>query len=144
MNPMSAAIMIAAWIDAHDGLRPQARECKNSNGLPHHATLYRMFGGVGSFGQIIAYADKMARISCASSASHGILRTCIGRDSDGQDCTNTFTDNGAEQRFCPKCRYRKSFHAKHDISTSIDVSVNHVRLERWGMYIHSAREALTT
>lgn len=142
MNPLSAAVMIAAWIDAHGGLRPQARECRNKNGLPHHATLYRMFASASSFGQIIACAEKIARTSYASTSPYGKIRTCIGRDSVGRECTNTFIDVGAEQRLCERCRYRTSLYAKHESFTSIDVSVQSVGLERWGRHIHSVEETI--
>ena len=143
MNIFSAATMVAQWIDDHDGLRPQARECRNTNGLPHHATLYRMFASAGSFGQIIACAEKIARNSYTSSHTHGKIRTCLGRDYAGRDCVNTFVSDGPEERFCEKCRRRTSLYVKSDVYMGIDVSVNRVEIERWGMYTHSVRNEYT-
>ena len=148
MSPISVALCLVSWIDMN-GRRPNSRDCRNSHELPHHQTFYRLFGSAGSFGIIIAEAERIGRtflietqtysdstknIVSFSTISSVKIRTCIGREKNGQDCQVRFPDEGAHIRLCHSCRLRLSGKKGHNIDF-IEPAVNRVELRQlFGIY----------
>ena len=153
MTATSAAVMLAAWVETHSGMRPSTRECRNTNGLPHHQTFYRLWGSAGSFGAIIMRAEQCAKdfyayVSVSIMTSHRDatisslpkMRFCLGIDAKGRDCKNRFLDEGPHIRFCAKCRSDKYENMRHKNVGGIDIAVNHVELKRWGIDLRNEVE----
>lgn len=147
MTALSAAALVTEWIALHGGLRPVTRDCRNTNGLPHHTAIYRLFGSAGSFGLMIAQAEACVSqyqealvqpgpMSAVYSNSGMKMRTCLGRSARGQDCEVRFPDEGAHIRFCNKCRtkgHNRHSYAPQEDALTIDVGVTRVELKRWGL-----------
>ena len=153
MTTTSAAVMLVTWMEAHSGMRPSTRECRNTNGLPHHQTFYKLWGSAGSFGAIIMRAEQCAKefyayVSASMIVSHihvpiaalPKMRLCLGIDVKGRDCKNRFLDEGPHIRFCAKCRSQKHDNARHKDVGTIDIAVNHVELKRWGINLRNEVE----
>ena len=97
MSPISAALTIHQWTLEH-GRPPHASECRARNNLHHHQTYYRVFG-LNNFS-----AGILPLVSSLISGTK--MWTCLGRKASGEDCTNTFPDEGLHIRMCGSCRAR--------------------------------------
>ena len=152
MSPISVAISLVSWIDTH-GRRPNSRDCCSAKELPHHQTFYRLFGSAGSFGLMIAEAERIGRyLNTTLALSNGVqknavcvlsttmttassvkIRTCLGRNGRGRDCGVRFPDEGPHIRLCRTCRTRLFGEKRHNDVSPVEPMVSRVQLQRWNM-----------
>lgn len=101
LSPLSAATLIAAWVDAHQRL-PRDRECVTANGLPHWTNIYRLFPG-SCFSARIRAALSVLDDTQPESPTTVALKClpCLG-----PGCTVIFQTTPAV-RICPRCRERQ-------------------------------------
>lgn len=119
---LSAALTIWAWILEH-GRPPKVNECRNKNGLFGYDLYYRVFA-TSHFSAIIPLVSAL----CGAPIK---MRQCLGWTAKGQDCPNTFPDQGAHVRFCESCRR----HGSSPTHGSIPATVERMNRRAFGMGI---------
>ena len=123
---VSAALSIWAWILDH-GRPPKVNECRNKNGLYGYDLYYRVFA-TSNFSSIIPLVSAI----CGSSVK---MRTCLGWTHRGEDCPNTFPDQGAHVRLCDVCRRQTPRATEHEIAVDEHGQAGWNSLEPWAQDI---------
>ena len=95
MSLMSAALSLHQWMVVHER-PPLTHECCPANGLHHWSTYYKVFG-MNNFS-----AGIIPAVSALISSVR--IRQCLGYGAHGEDCPNTFPDEGKHIRMCLCCR----------------------------------------
>ena len=119
MSPLSAALPLIQWIEAHDRW-PQMRECCASQGLLHWMTYYRHFG-TWHLSELIA---KAAAIVAVSRVPVVTQKPCLG-------CGVAIVDEGHHVRFCLPCRKGMNTRAGQ-AAVDMEPGLSLVELRRYG------------